>query len=232
MRMRREGSVLGRLDDQRVAHGKCCARHPAEDLQRIVPRQDAGDDAMRLAQRHRRIALEEGNRVAVDLVPGAAVEFVVALCCHHIRLALASRLAGVAQFERRQLVCVAFDQKAEFHQQAAAFDSRHPPPRAIVEGAPRGLHRTVHIARSRSRESRRTPDHRRGRRYRCVGADSESTGLPSINCIKTRTSAIPVKRCAPTANSSFEFCHREALWCHREAMSASHTCDTMALNDD
>src|SRR5262245_490807 len=66
--------VLGRLDDQRVAHRECGPDDAGEDLQGIVPRDDAGDHAVRLAQSERGVAVEEGDRVAVDLVGRTAVE--------------------------------------------------------------------------------------------------------------------------------------------------------------
>ena len=71
-----------------------------QDLHGIVPGNDAGHDAVRLAQRQRGIAVEEGNGVAVDLVAGAAVELEIAQHGRDIGLALPERLAGVARFER------------------------------------------------------------------------------------------------------------------------------------
>ncbi len=135
---RGQRGVLGGLHDQRVAHGERRTRDAGEDLQRIVPGDDAGDDAVRLAQRQRGVAVEERDGVAVDLVAGAAVEFVVAHGGGDIRPALPQRLAGVAQFQRRKLGAVRLDQMEKPGQQPAALDRRHPAPRAVIEGAARG----------------------------------------------------------------------------------------------
>ncbi len=148
----RERRVLGRLGDQRVAHGKRRAHDAGEDLQRIIPRDDAADHAMRLAQRQRRVAGQEGDCVAMDLVAGAAVEFVVAHGGGDVGPALADRLAGVARFERREFGPVAFDQMEQPRQAAAALDRRHAAPRALVERLAGGPHRAIDVGSAGRRD--------------------------------------------------------------------------------
>ena len=62
----------------------------------------------------------------MDLVAGAAVEFVIAHGRGDIGPALPDRLAGVARFERGEFVAMLFDELAEPGQAAAALERRHP----------------------------------------------------------------------------------------------------------
>ena len=108
-----ERSVLGRLDHERVAHRKRRPRDAGEDLQRVVPWNDARDHSVRFAQCQRGVAGKEGNRVSVNLVAGSAVELVIAHGRDHVGLALADRLARVARFERGKLLAMLLDQLIE-----------------------------------------------------------------------------------------------------------------------
>ena len=140
----------------------------ARNLQRIVPGNDAGHHAMRLAQRQRGVAVEERNRVAVDLVAGAAIELVVAHGGGDIRPALPQRLAGVARFQRGKFVA----RSARRDEKASSASARARPP-ASGSTAPhrrrgarrrrRGRHRP-----DRKPEWRQTPCRRTGRRRRCA----------------------------------------------------------------
>ena len=94
-----------RLEDHRVAEGERGRRFPAGDLQRVVPRADAGGDAERLAAR-----VAEGGRAEVDVLAGRALrergEVLEALGARdHVDDArLLDRLAGVAGLERGERV--------------------------------------------------------------------------------------------------------------------------------
>ena len=102
----RQAGVLGRLHDARIAGGERSADRAAEDLQRIVPRDDVARDAVRLAPRQHRVAGRIRNRLARELVGGAAVELEVARARRDIGARLAQRLAAVARLDQRELVGV------------------------------------------------------------------------------------------------------------------------------
>ena len=108
-RKQRQARVLGRLDDARVARGERAADRAAEDLHRIVPRNDVAGDAVRLAPRQHGVAVGVGNRLAVQLVAGAAVELEVAGAAPRVGARLLQRLAAVARLEQRELVGVVDD---------------------------------------------------------------------------------------------------------------------------
>ncbi len=74
----REAGILGGFDDAGIAHRKRCADRAAEDLRRVVPGNDVTGDAERLAEGHHRVAVEIGQRFAVDLVGGAGIELEIA----------------------------------------------------------------------------------------------------------------------------------------------------------
>ena len=100
----RQARVLGRLHDTGVARRERTADRAAEDLQRIVPRNDVAGDAVRLAPGQHRVARRIGNGVARELVGRAAVELEIARAGRDIGARLAQRLAAVARLEQRELV--------------------------------------------------------------------------------------------------------------------------------
>jgi hypothetical protein len=80
----RQAGVFGRLDDAGVAGCERRADAAAEYLQRVIPRNDVAGDAVRFAHRQHRHARLVGNRVAMQLVGGAAVVLAVAgQCAQH-----------------------------------------------------------------------------------------------------------------------------------------------------
>src|SRR5690606_18268079 len=83
--------ILRRLHHESVAHGERCSGYTSQNLHRVVPRNDPRNDAMRLAQREGGIAIKEWDRIAMDLVARAAVEFVVANGSSNVCLALPDR---------------------------------------------------------------------------------------------------------------------------------------------
>ena len=95
----RQAGVLGRLHHARVAGRERAADRAAEDLQRVVPRNDVARDAVRLAPGEHGVARGIGNRLAVQLVAGAAVELEVARARRDVGARLLQRLAAVARLD-------------------------------------------------------------------------------------------------------------------------------------
>ena len=144
----REAGILGRLDDTRVAGRERGSDAAAEDLHRVVPRNDVTRDAMRLANRQHGHAGLVRDRLAVQLVGGARVVLEVACERGGIGAPLPERLAGGARFELRQLLACAFDCGRQLHQQPSALGRRQAAPVAVAELAERGtrgIDRTVDV---------------------------------------------------------------------------------------
>ena len=142
---RRQRGIFSRFDHQRVAHGQCRTRHAGKDLQRIVPRNDSGHDAMRFAQRQRRIAVEKWNRVAMHLVGCTAVKLVAAHGCDNVHFSLSRGFARVARFQRREFIGVPLDQMIQPCEAAPSFRCGHLRPWPLVECLARGVHGAVHV---------------------------------------------------------------------------------------
>ena len=153
----------------------------AEDLQRIVPRDDAGHHAMRLAQASAPYSRSRNGMVSPWILSaGAAIEFVIAHGGGDIGLALADRLAGVARFQRRQLVAILLDQPEQPRQAAAALDRPASGP-TVLRRRPCGRRRTARstsAARERGIEAKTLPSD--GETTSMRSPESESAGLPSI----------------------------------------------------
>ena len=109
-------------------------------------------DAMRIVDDRHRIAVEEGQRVAVQLVGGRTVEFEIARRRDHIGDAVLERLAGVARFQRREFRRIVGDRLAELHQQAAALERGEPSPGAFKRLA-RRRDRSRNILRAAARDA-------------------------------------------------------------------------------
>ena len=132
---------------------------------------------MRLAQRQRRVAVEERDGVAMDLVGGAAVEFEIAHRRRDVGAPLPHRLAGVARLQRGKLGRVLLDQQAEPRQAAAPLERRHAAPSAPLRrrrGRPSRHGR--HPPRPR-RAPRRRPARRTGRPTSMRSPDNAVDGL-------------------------------------------------------
>ena len=99
----RQASSAG-FTTQALPAASARAHRAAEDLRRVVPRDDVAGDAVRHAHRDHRAARGVGNRLAMQLVGGAGVVLEVARACGDVTARLLDRLAGVAAFELGQLV--------------------------------------------------------------------------------------------------------------------------------
>ncbi len=103
---RRERCLLGRLDDHGIAGSERSGRLASAEHQRVVERNDAGNDAQRLPHREvdRPGAHGDGAALHLGYEPGKEVELGGA----YIDVAdhLANRVAPVVGFEQRKLVGV------------------------------------------------------------------------------------------------------------------------------
>jgi hypothetical protein len=141
---RAERGILAGLEHAGIAHGERGADAAPEDLHRVVPGDDVAADAVRLTQGQHGVAGVIGNRLAVHLVGGAAVELEVAGERQGVGPGLAQRLADVARLEGGELLGPIRDQLSEPGQDAAALERRHAAPVAF-ERASRGLNGLVHL---------------------------------------------------------------------------------------
>ena len=174
---RREAGVFGRLHHAGVADRKRGGDRAPEHLARVVPGDDVAGHALRLVDGGDEIAVEERDRVAVQLVGGAAVIFEIARDRDRVGARLSHRLAGVARLERGDLVDVVLDRAAEFRQQAPAFGGAEPAPGALLERASRGGDREVDVARVARRDGGEGDAFsRRDHRQRAAG----DGGAPSV----------------------------------------------------
>ena len=135
---RHQARLLGGLDDAGVADRERGADAAAENLAGIVPRDDMRGDALGLPDRGDEEAVEERDRVAVQLVGGGAVELEIARDRHRVGAGLFERLAGVAGLQQRQLLDVVLDQPPELAEQPPALGRGQAAPGAALEGAARG----------------------------------------------------------------------------------------------
>ena len=135
---RRQAGILGRLQHAGIAGGQRAADGAAEDLRRVVPRDDVAGDAVGLLHRQHGVAVEIGQGGAVMLVAGAAVELEIAGAGGDVGLGLLHRLAGIGGLEPPQRLEIRLDGAADAGQDAAALDRRHPAPGPVVEGPARG----------------------------------------------------------------------------------------------
>ena len=204
----RQARVLGRLDDAGVAGGERAADAAPEDLQRVVPRDDVAGDAVRLAPGEHRVALGIRQRLAVELVAGAAVELEVAGAGDDVGARLRHRLAAVARLEPGELVGVVGDRARQRRELAPLVRRRQPAPRTVERApAPRGPPRR-RPARRRAR-SRRTACRRTDR------ASAASRRAPA------RTKRPPMKCCAGVRTAARR--GRSAARQRRSAGSARRT---------
>ena len=70
-----QAGFFGRLDHGGVTHGQCRAKTAAQNLHRVVPRNDVAGNAVRLIDRQNRKTVLIRQRVAVHLVGGRAIKF-------------------------------------------------------------------------------------------------------------------------------------------------------------
>ena len=109
---RHQAGLFRRLDDARVADRERRRDGAAEHLAGIVPGDDMRGDALGFPHGRREEAVEEGDRVAVQLVGGAAVIFEIARDGDGVGAGLFHRLAGVPRFQLGDFVRVVFDEAA------------------------------------------------------------------------------------------------------------------------
>ncbi len=166
----RQAGILGRLHHAGVARRERRAHRSPEDLHRVVPRNDVAGHAVRLADRHHRVAVLVGNGLAVQLVGRSRVVLEVARERGRVGASLADRLAGVARFELREFLRGAGHQVGPAAQHAAALGrgGRAPGHRRSTGGprSRRGLCRRRFLARSARRPCRRTDRRPRSTRRR------------------------------------------------------------------
>ena len=135
---RREAGLLGGLEHAGVADGERGRDRAAEHLARIVPGNDVRRDALGLPDRRDEKAVEERDRVAVQLVGRAAVIFEIARHRDRVGARLLHRLAGVARFQPGEFLGVILDQAAELGEQSPALDGGEAAPGAGFERLARG----------------------------------------------------------------------------------------------
>ena len=143
---RREAGGLGGLEHDGVAARERRRDFPRGHQQRKIPRNDLPRDAERL----RRFA---GKRVFQLVRPARVIK---EMRGHERQIHVAAfldRLAAVHRFEHGQLARLLLDDARDAIKIFAALASRHFAPDLVV-GAPRGLHRAVHVRRIRRRRSR------------------------------------------------------------------------------
>ena len=150
---RGKARVLGRLQHGGVAHRERGRQRPAEDLGRIIPRDDVTGDAVRLAQHADRVAVEKRDDLSVHLVGGAAVILEVARQHLHVVARRGQRLAGVRSFQAREALGVVGNSLRELRQNPAALRCGHPSPGA-GKRALRRAHRGVDVQRAAARDGR------------------------------------------------------------------------------
>ena len=150
---RRQAGVLGRREHCRVAHGERWRVGAADHLRRVVPRDDVGGDAERLAQQRDVVVVQERDDLAVQLVGGRAVELEIA--CQHddVVARRRHRLARVARLDACQLVGVVKHLLADLHEHAAALGGRHAPPGAAVERRARRADGEIDLVRRAARDA-------------------------------------------------------------------------------
>jgi hypothetical protein len=137
----RQAGVLGGLHHARVARGERRSDAAAEDLHRVVPRNDVPGDAVRFTHRQHRHSRLVRNGFSVQLVGGARVVLEVAGDRGGVGASLLQRLAGRARFELREFLVLRRHRRGELHQQATALRGRHPAPRSVERLAHRSARR-------------------------------------------------------------------------------------------
>ena len=149
---RREGRLLGGLEDDAVSGGEGGAELPGGHQQREVPRDDLPHDPQRLPQgkgmkaRAGRVGHTDRNGVALDLRgPAGHVMEQVGGQRHVGDARDGAGLAVVQRLQLGQFIRVFQDEVADAPDQPAPFAGRHAPPGAGFEGAPRGGDRPVDV---------------------------------------------------------------------------------------
>ena len=127
-RERAQAGFLGRLQHRRVARAEGGTDRATDDLHRVVPRHDVAGDAVRLAQRHDGVAVEVGQRLAVQLVGRPRVELAVAGERGGVAPGLPEGLAHVTRLEHGERLGVLADEDREPGEKTPAIDGRGAPP--------------------------------------------------------------------------------------------------------
>ncbi len=127
-RKRGQAGLLGWFDHRCVTHRQRRTNRPANDLHRIVPRDDMRTDAVRFTQGVDGVAVKIGYRLAGDLVCSAGVEFEVAGKRPDIGARLTERFANIKGLDSGKVFTSLIDQRRQIHHQAATLESWHPAP--------------------------------------------------------------------------------------------------------
>ncbi len=141
---KRQAGVLGGLDHAGIPRRQRAADRAAEDLQRIIPRNDVARDAVRLAPRQHGEAGRIRNRFARELVGRSAVELEIAGTGGDVGARLAHRLAAVARLDQSQRIGMIENLAAQPREEAALLGRREATPRAVARHL-RRAHRTVDV---------------------------------------------------------------------------------------
>ncbi len=128
-----EGGKAGlfrRFQHAGIAHGKRRAHRAADDLHRVVPRDDVAGHPVRLAQGVDGIAALVGDRLAHHLVGGPGVELHVARQGDGVVAGLGQRFADIMGLDHREVVDALGHELADPGKDAATFERRHLAPSA------------------------------------------------------------------------------------------------------
>ena len=101
-------------------------------------------DTMRLAQRVHRVAVQIGDRLAMDLVGRAAVEFHITRQRHGIVARLGERFADIGRLEFGKHIDLFKYKLTDARKNAAPFDGRHLAPGTVARSLGR-LNRAVDV---------------------------------------------------------------------------------------
>ncbi len=140
----RQAGLFGRLEHDAVAGGDRRRDLPDRLQQRIVPRNDAADNAERLAQRHVDVRPWNWNGLTLDL--GAHPSEILERVDRGHRVdgfGVADRLAGVDRFQFGELGAVRLNQLRQLHQDFGARGAGLFLPSG--EGGESSAHRGVNI---------------------------------------------------------------------------------------
>ena len=147
----RKAGIFSRFDDTGIARRKCRAHRAAEDLHRVIPRNDVAGHAVRFTQGEHGVAGLIRQGLAMQLVAGAGVVLEIAGAGGGISPRLLHRLAGITALEECQFIGMGKNCLCQLHHQAAALDRVAAAPGALArQGArtvacARSPHRYIHV---------------------------------------------------------------------------------------
>jgi hypothetical protein len=132
-----QAGLLRWLEHHGVPCRQCGGDTATEDLGGIVPGDDLGADPIGFAPGHHREVVLEGNRLAVQLVGGAAIEAEVAGTGGDVTTGLGHGLAGIDTLQGSQALVIGLDGRGEGQQPLAA--PARAPARPVPQPAGKGI---------------------------------------------------------------------------------------------